>query len=236
MRDLAYEQPESLTLVAEEMSLEIQTTELFEESTGTGLATNSVVRETAFSDALLIENTNSEPIETSSGSYVVIRNLDVQETRPLELETVSDQIEQLLITQKASEAAAEDGRKMLLQAQKDWSALLSSAETSEEIEVSSHTFSLADQERTINPEVLTEVSNMQLENNAPTVKDIAASNGDYYIVRLTKVAQGDVNTISEQVKDSTRRTLERRNGESLANAYLESLRTELVPEIDISSL
>ena len=58
----------------------------------------------------------------------------------------------------------------------------------------------------------------------------------FYIVRLTSIEAGDLDEVSEQIKDSTRRLIEQRNGQSLASAYLESLRGQLVPEIDLSSL
>ncbi|NNC99260.1 MAG: hypothetical protein HKN85_03670, partial [Gammaproteobacteria bacterium] len=39
----------------------------------------------------------------------------------------------------------------------------------------------------------------------------------------TGIAPGDVNAVSEQIKESTRRVLAQRNGQSLMVTYLDSL-------------
>ena len=237
LRDFAYEQPDNLDSAAEELSLEILTTELFDQVSGDGIAANAVIRDTAFSEAVLYEGTNSEPIEISEGRYVVVRKLDHQESKPKELSQVSDQVKELLVAQKASAAASDDGEKLLLQAEANWQELTDSIAESEVIELTSHTVSLADQERSVDTSVLVEVSNMQApSSDAPIITTVSANNGDFYIVRLTDIQAGDLNEVSEQIKDNTRRLIEQRNGQSLASAYLESLRTKLVPEIDTSAL
>jgi len=149
LRDLAFEQPDDLDLIAEELELTIQTTELFDRNSGTGIAANAAVRNAAFSDLVLFENINSEPIETAAGQYAVIRKLDFQETRPTELALVTDQIKQILIDQRASDAAAEQGQTLLAQAQSDWQQLVATAEQNENLEIQTHTVSLADQERVV---------------------------------------------------------------------------------------
>ena len=236
LRDFAYEQPDNLDSAAEELALEILTTELFDANSGTGIASNIAVRTAAFSEAVLLDETNSEPIEIGEGRYVVVRKLDRQESRPKQLADVTEQIKGLLIEQKASAAATQAGEELSKQAEADWESLLSAVEESEVLEVTNHTISLADQERTVDTTVISHVSNTQMQNDAPTVTTVSGGNGDFYIVRLTSIEAGDLNEVSEQIKDSTRRLIEQRNGQSLASAYLESLRGQLVPEIDVSSL
>ncbi|MCL4156105.1 UNVERIFIED_CONTAM: hypothetical protein GTU68_008981 [Idotea baltica] len=236
LRDFAYEQPDNLDSAAEELSLEIQTTDLFDQVSGTGIAANVAVRDAAFSELVLFESTNSEPIEISEGRYVVVRKLDHQESKPKELTAVSEQIVQLMTAQKASEAAAEAGDVLLQQAETDWQALLDNVAESEVLEVTNHTVSLVDDERTVDTAVIAEVTNTLLLNGEPTITTVRAGNGDFYIVRLTAVEAGDLAAVSDQIKDSTRRLIEQRNGQSLATAYIESLREKLVPEIDASTL
>ncbi|MBX2847785.1 MAG: SurA N-terminal domain-containing protein [Acidiferrobacterales bacterium] len=236
LRDFAYEQPDNLDSAAEELSLEIKTTELFDQNSGIGIASSVAVRNAAFSEAVMFDNLNSEPIEVSEGNYVVVRKLERQETRPRELADVSDQIKASLIDQKATEAASAAGEQLSQQANADWQSLLSAVEESEVLELATHTVSLADQERTVDTTVIAQVTNAQMQEDTPTVFTVNGGNGDFYIVRLTDIEAGDLDSISEQIKDSTRRLIEQRNGQSLAGAYLESLRTNLVPEVDVSSL
>jgi len=232
LRDLAFEQPDDLQLISEELDLPVLTTELFDRNAGTGIAASAAVRNEAFSDLVFIENINSEPIEVAAGSYVVIRKLDYQESRPSELALVSDQVKQILIDRNASEAAGEKGQELLALAQSDWGDLVSNLAEDENLEIETHTVSLADQERVVDANVLAEVANLKFENGEPILTTVETVDGNFHIVRLTNVAAGDLDAISEQVKDNTRRLIEQRNGQSLANAYLQTLRSEMVPEID----
>ena len=234
--DLAFEQPDDLNLIAEELGLEIKTTELFDQASGTGIAASAAVRNAAFSNLVLVENINSEPIETSNGQYVVIRKLDHQAIQPKELVTVSEQVKQTLLEEKASAAAADQGATLLTQADTDWSELVASLEENDNLIVETHTVSLADQQRTVDNGVFSEVVNLTLDGDQERVVNVETPDGNYHIVRLTEIAAGDLETVSESVKENTRRLIEQRNGQSLANAYIETLRTELAPEIDPSLL
>lgn len=236
LRDLAFEQPDDLQLISEELGLAIQTTELFDRNTGTGIAASASVRNEAFSDLVFVENINSEPIEVSSGSYVVISKKDYQESRPTDLTLVTEQIRQIVTDQNASKAAGEKGQTLLALAETSWEELAASLEDDENIALETHTVSLADQERVIDANVLSEVANLNLSSDEPILTSIETVDGNFHIVRLTEIAAGDLDTVSEQIKDGTRRLIEQRFGQSLANAYLETLRTELVPEIDPSLL
>ena len=236
LRDFAFEQPDNLDSAAEELSLEVQTTDLFDQASGTGIASSPAVRDAAFSELVLYDDSNSEPIEISEGRYVVVRKLDHQESRPEQLAAVSEQIQQLLTNQKASEAATAAGQELIQQAETDWPALLDTLAQSEVLEVTSHTVSLADQERTVDTAVIAQVVNTQLQDAQPKVTTVSAGNGDFYIVRLTAIEAGDLDNVSDQIKDSTRALIEERNGSSLSTAYIESLRDKLVPEIDTSLL
>jgi len=63
LRNLAYEFPESLETVAEELSLELKTTETFTQANGAGIAANPSVRQVAFSEEVSVDRLNSEPSE-----------------------------------------------------------------------------------------------------------------------------------------------------------------------------
>ena len=236
LRDLAYEQPDDIQLVAEEIGLSLQKTELFDRNTGTGIATNAVVRTTAFDDLVFIENVISEPIEISAGKHVVIKKLDYKESQPKELATVSEQIKQILINQKASRAASDQGTDLLALAKSNWTDLVASVEEKERLEVTTHTVALTDQTPVVDTAVLAKVTNATLAEGEPEIINVESADGNYHIMRLTEIKAGDVSAVSEQIKDSTRRMIEQRNGQSLANAYLDSLRTELAPEIDAGLL
>ena len=79
MANLAYENPESLDLAAEQLKLEIKKSTLFTRASGTGIASNEKVRNTAFQESIIKENLNSDAVEISNKHVVVIR---VNEHKP----------------------------------------------------------------------------------------------------------------------------------------------------------
>lgn len=228
LRNLAYEQPDNLDQVVDEMGLELQKTALFDRNTGVGVAALPSFRTAAFSEAVLLDEVNSEPIELSDGQWVVLRKAEHQESEPKLLAAVTEQIKQILVSEKASEAALIAGKSKLEKANLNWDGLAADDGT----DIATHTLSLANPQRVVSPTVLEEISNMSLENGQPSVTSVEDTTGDFHIVRLTKVAIGDVAGLSEQIKDSTRRAVAQRNGSALMATYLEGLRKEIAPEIN----
>lgn len=228
LRDLAYEQPDNLDAAADALELEILTTGLFDRSTGEGIASNAVFRDTAFSEDVLVGDVNSEPIELGNGKYVVMRKLDYQESKPKVIAEVYDEIKTLLTNMNATRAAEELGAELLQQATQDWAAL----SQREGIEIQSLTVSLADNEPKVSRELLELITSLHLAGSEPNVTSITDRAGDFHIMRLTDVAPGDLNTLSEQIKEGTRRLVAQRNGQSIVSNYLEGLREQLAPVIN----
>jgi len=227
LRNLAFEQPDSLESAAEKLSLKVKNTSMFDQNQGVGLAAIAAAREAAFSEEILVDGVNSEPLEVSEGRYVVLRKLDHQPSEPKSLDEVSEQIKTILTTQQATEATTNAGNELVEKAKLNWSSLAED----ETLTIAEHTVSLADSERQVGFEVQLEVSKLQLDGDLPTVSSISGRNGDFHIIRLTKIEAGDLNRISQQVKDSTRRLIEQRNGQALVASYLNTLREQFKPVI-----
>ena len=228
LRNLAYEQPESLDAIAEELSLKVQRTALFDRNSGAGVANFASVRQAAFTEEILEDEVNSEPLEVAEGRYIVLRKREHKPSQPKALETVSEQIKTLLTNDKAAQAAEQAGASLLSKAEVNWQSLVDD----ETLSINTHTVALADNDRKVTPEVLRKISTLRLDNATQKLDSIVSRNGDFNIVRLTKIEPGDVNSVSEQVKESTRRLLATRNGQSLAAGYLDTLRDQFKPEID----
>jgi len=107
MANLAYENPESLDLAAEQLKLEIKTTTMFTRSNGTGIASNQKVRDTAFQDTIIKENLNSDAVEISNTHVVVLRVNKHQSSTPKSLDEVKASIIAELKTAKAGQMAAD---------------------------------------------------------------------------------------------------------------------------------
>ena len=228
LRDLVYEQPDNLDQAAEQLNLSIQTTGLFDRNQGQGIASSTAIRDAAFSEEVLVDEINSEPIEINDEQYVVIHKADYQASQPRTLESVREEIVTMLRNQKAVTAAQQAGDEILHKARLNWQAV----KDDELLSLSSHTIALADNSRAVVPEVMKKVTAMQLDDGSPSVASVTGGNGDFYIIRLNKITPGEASKVSEQVKDSTRRALAQRNGQALIGTYLDTLGKTLTPQIN----
>ncbi|MEM7357755.1 MAG: SurA N-terminal domain-containing protein [Pseudomonadota bacterium] len=228
LREQTFVQPDTLNGAAEALEIPVLKSELFDRNSGEGVAASAQVRGIAFGGEVLEDDINSEPIEISPGQYVVIRKLDYQPSEPEQLADVSDLVRTALTQEKAADAAKQAGESLLEQARLNWQTLADN----ESLGVSSHAVALIDNNRVVSQTVLQKVSTMQLNGGLAAVDSAEDLGGDYHIIRLTGVEAGDVNTVSAQIKDSTRRIIAQRNGQSLINNYLLSLGDKLAPEIN----
>lgn len=107
MVNLSFEHPDALQPIADQLGLEIQHSELFTRESGTGIAGNAEVREAAFSDLVLVEQNNSDPIELGDQRMLIVRLNEHIPASPRPLAEVRDQITLLLQRKLASSRARE---------------------------------------------------------------------------------------------------------------------------------
>ena len=229
LRNLVFEQPESLEGVASELDLKVQTTDLFaRDEAGQGILQNDNIRNAAFSEQVLTEGYNSEPIEVAGGGYVALRKLEFRESEPKALKDVSEAIKAQLVSQRASDAAEKAGDSILATAKTNWSDLADD----EEIKIESFSVSMVERQRPVNDDILREVFKTQLEGATEKVISFTDITGNFNIVRLNSVVAGDVSKVDEQIKESIRRVLAQRNGSALFNSYLNGLTKDLESKIN----
>ena len=113
LRNLAYENPDSLSPVANTLELEIQQTGWFTRSGGHGLASHLKVVENAFSPELIGGGRNSEVIEVDRQTLVAIRVIGHRPSTRKPLQQVRAEVERLLRQQSATEAALALARQLL---------------------------------------------------------------------------------------------------------------------------
>ncbi|MBS99789.1 MAG: peptidylprolyl isomerase [Oceanospirillaceae bacterium] len=101
-----------LQAAAEELSLEVRSTDLFSREGGSDPVSSSQrVVDAAFADQVLKDQLNSDPIELSNGETVVIHLKDHQEPRQLALEEVREQLVSELQQQQAAERLASQAQE-----------------------------------------------------------------------------------------------------------------------------
>jgi len=229
LKNLVFEQADSLDGIASELGLTIKSTELFSRNAqGAGVAQYDAVRAAAFSEQVLDQELNSDLIEISPSRYIALRKLNSRDTEPMLLANVSEQIKADLIDQRASDAAAKAGADILAKATTSWGELASDSS----VEIESYTVSMLDSELKTSNEVLSEVFKTQLNGATQKVVSLTDNNGDFNIVRLNAITPGDVDKVSEQVKESTRRLVSQRNGGSLFQSYLNGLSEQFKEKVN----
>ncbi len=110
---ITYEDNGSLDGAAEELGLEVRKTPLFGRGGGPDIAAHPAVLQAAFSDEVLVQRLNSDPVELATGRTVVVR---IDEHRPAEqrsLETVSDEIRGILQQQEQRRLARQAAEALL---------------------------------------------------------------------------------------------------------------------------
>lgn len=120
MEDLAYQAPNDLKTLSDELDLKIQHTDWFgqDEEPDSGLAQYEQVRKAAFSDSVLADKLNSKVIKIGEQRRVVLRIQEHEKARHKPLEAVRNTIRKRLTAQKVAELAREDADKARQQAQK----------------------------------------------------------------------------------------------------------------------
>ncbi|MCK5336424.1 MAG: peptidylprolyl isomerase, partial [Gammaproteobacteria bacterium] len=130
LANLAYENPESLDLVAEQLKLKIKKTALFTRTGGVDVAANAKVRNTAFEDAILKDKLNSDAIEITNKHVVVIRVGEHKPATAKSFDLVKANINSELKVNKAKTMARDSAAALLAKIKADstasnWQKLMS---------------------------------------------------------------------------------------------------------------
>lgn len=115
MESLAYEAPNDLKTLADELGLEIQHTGWITREQGEDIGQYDAIRKAAFSDAVSKDKLNSTPIQLGSDRRVVLRVEDKQAAQRRPLDAVRDRIRERIETRKASEQARDAAKQALAQ-------------------------------------------------------------------------------------------------------------------------
>lgn len=116
LSNLSYEQPDSLVPAAEQLNLEVKTTDWFSRNQGAGVASEAKVRALAFSNDVLSLNRNSETLELSDNNLIVIHLNEHQPSALPELDSIKPQLEINVLKSKSRQLTVDKGKQGLEQA------------------------------------------------------------------------------------------------------------------------
>ena len=225
-KNVVFEAPDNLTIVAEEMNLPILSSDWFTESQGGGIAEDAALRRVAFSADVLNENLVGPAIEIGFDKLIAVQKSEYDEAHAKPVEDVKSDI---ITTVKFEKSQAK-----LQQISPDLLTTLKSA-----------TQNLAGWENFIQqqglealplpakrdeiPSNLTQLGDVVFTLPAPKEGEvrftgIALDNGDYALVALEKVETGELAEVAEAQSTAVQQQLLERDGSGMFNQFRMLLR------------
>ncbi|MEZ5557428.1 MAG: SurA N-terminal domain-containing protein [Pseudomonadales bacterium] len=221
---LAFERPESLQPIAEELGLEIRTADGVSRSSGTGPFAEQAVRDALFATEVLDDGYNSAAVASGENSAVVVRALARHAPEPIPLAQVADQIR--------SEIATERARVMLEEAQASALARLQAGESVSDVAqdagVQWQTYSqvLRRASQVPAPVLQTAFTLPRPPEGGRSVGSADLGDGTLAVVTVTRVEDGNVDSVPESELAQMRRFLADRSSRLDFDGYFESLRQD----------
>ena len=190
---------ESLAEVAEDVGLEMVTSEAFTQAGGEGIAAIPSVIRAAFSTEVVEDKFASEVIDLGNDRYVVVKLNEYFEARQQELAEVRDLLETTYTQQLVEETLADKG-----------AGLAARVEAGETIEVVAKSegldwqvgMSMTRRSRDVNSEINAKIFSLPVPADDGSVQTFSTSSGDLIVSSLINVTPGDVSALSSNEKAS----------------------------------
>lgn len=188
LSNLVYEQPDSLLPAAEQVGLEVKTSDWFDRFSGSGIAAEQKVRAAAFSTEIFAEKLNSEAIELDGGRVVFLRVNEVRAPAQRPLDEVRAQIRAELVRNRV--------RELNLQAGLDAIEALAAGQSLEDLAAqwpsSIQDRGFVEREQTeVDPSLINKAFSMPKPEQGPVYAGLSLANGDYTIIELSAVVSND---------------------------------------------
>jgi peptidyl-prolyl cis-trans isomerase D len=186
----AYENPDSLDVVVEDLELKVKTSDYFTRFTSEGIAKNDKVRNIAFSSSILEQGANSDIIEVSPTHVIVLRLNELVPAKLIDLQEVSSKIENIL--------KVESGHKQTMAAALDVKSKIEAGESVENIKLDGvsvktvTSLSRRDSAKVSDPSILRAAFNLPpSQQEQKSVQEVDLMSGDIALVVLNNVNTTD---------------------------------------------
>jgi len=228
--DLSYENPDSLEPAADAVGIEAQTSDWITRTQGDGLLGSPKVLSAAFSDEVLVSGHNSELIELSPDRMIVLRVLEHEDARTQALEEVRERVEQMWRKDEAEREARKVGEDLLAKA-KAGEAL---KELAEEAGFDFQSPEAASRGQAgLSMLLLRKVFSMARPSahGRSSFAGQELENGDFAVVELLSVEDGDPKSVDDAVAEQERSQLRRQFGRDYYRHVTADLREQAKVEV-----
>ncbi|WP_457668928.1 SurA N-terminal domain-containing protein [Thiolapillus sp.] len=231
LADLSYETPDSLAPAADALQLQPKESEWFDRKGGKGVLASPKVVAAAFSEDVLQENNNSELIELEDDQVLVLRVVEHEAEHPQAFEQVKDKIKATLKREKASKLASAKGEELLKTLQSGSTSLQQLAKDNGwKLEPAT----AIKRNSTAVPAPIRDAAFglARPEADKPAVGGVALGNGDYALLSVSKVTDGDPSKLDEAARKAAKIQLAKTKGEAQFNLMGRYLRDHADVEIN----
>jgi len=219
---LTFENPDTLEVAAKQLGLSVQESDFFPRTGGAGIAAQEKVFDAAFSPEVLEERGNSEVLDLGDEHAVVLR---VKEHRPAErrkLDEVRSEILSTMQSEKAKAMTEERGKALLKRLQDGEDRVkLAAAEKLEWKDVPD----LGRRTDQLDPAVRHSAFGLpRPAGTGPSYGGVALDGGDYALIAVLGVTDGDPAKLTDKEREDTRERLQRAASDAAWQDFIAGLR------------
>jgi len=198
LADLTYTNSDNLNTAAQSLGLKVYTTELFTHDGGkTGLVANPKILKAAFSEAVLKQNYNSNPIEITSGDVVVLRIKTHIPESVKSLAEVRAEIIAKLKAIKTQQQAQALGEKVINAIK----ANEAPAKIAQQYSLTWHSLAKIEREnKQVNAQILAAAFHLPLSQNQASVIGVDLGKDGYAVIKLQEIYDGPTSVPADKFK------------------------------------
>lgn len=199
MADLAYEHPDSLQPAAEQLGLEIETSDWFSRNNPPEALSSPKVLAAAFSEDVLVQRLNSERIQLTPEHSLVLRVIEHETERLKPFDEVRDEVAEAYRRQQAAKAARAAGEAALEEVRGN----VTLAQLAERHGWQLETPDALQRDTAALPAPLIEKSFRldRPDGDQPTYGGVQLENGDYAVIALHEVEDGAVDELAATARE-----------------------------------
>lgn len=213
---IAYDNPDSLQKANDKLKLPIHKTEVFTKAQGSKepLIQNPQVVTAAWSAQVKDNKNNSDLIKLDDENYVVVR---VGEYHPSQQKTLADsqaKIKEILLTKIGEEKVKEEADKVIAELEKADANKIAKVMSDHDLRWEEKQNVQRNTKEAIDPAIISKIFTLPRPNDKEAmIKTVHLANGDYAIVWLTEVRDGEPSSLSATDREAYQAQLSKHMGE-----------------------
>ena len=209
---------------AQNQELTIKVSQPFTRDNGNGVASHSKVRRIAFSDELLTEGNNSDLIELSKDHVVVIRVKQHNPSKPRTLEEVADTVRHQLKVLAGQQNAQKLGEQIVVELREGKTLQQVADDYGYSVESKQ---GVGRQSADVDSRIVSQAFRMSKpDEKAPSIDSFINERGDFVVIALNNVIEGNPSVLPEQQQLVIARILAQQSGLSDFSEFMDGLKAK----------